>query len=481
MGNVFLAVFIAIIGLCLIEFTSKLEFGMLESGVSSTDLPPTTVDENLADTQQSTSKFPSRPTPKFWLYTESTSMHMFELIEKVLLRLGLEKIEMDTTAIHDDWDFVWSFDYIKNISFNYQQLKFHQKINHIPGISLITSKDFLSTYTNSKYVPKGFRVAKDLIDYAEKNPNTRFVQKLTSSRGVSLKNVSEIKFAKYGRHLETFAQVFVEDPMLIAGHKFDFNIFVVIASVNPLRVYYYEHNTHFRFCPLPYDHNDFSNSGTYIVDDSHIQGSSFPEMNKYFTSSYTLKEAFDVIMKEKGHESTKVIYDQVEDCIRTILLEKEDFFIKEIDRTKANYGKFHFFELIRFDFLVDAGMKLHLMEVNLSPNLHAIGKNLQCKPMFQSVIYNYLNLVGVGSYLDKEHIGKFRDDEEEFLVHDSFISVNQADCMERCKDSCGLEVCQLCLHCMSTNQKYDLKIAYLEHVNIGEMKRILPPASVRQL
>lgn len=468
MSSIFLVIFVITTGFTLLNYTSKLA---KETTHQNEEIKSQSPVETEIKTQLKA--------PKFWFYTELNTRHQFELMEKVLLKLGLEKIEMDTKSIHNDWDFLWSFEYINNIPINYRELNFYQKINHIPGISMITAKDFLSTYTNSKYVPKGFRNKKDLKAYAKKYPSTRFVQKLTTNRGITLKNVTEIEFDESSGTLTNFAQVYVEDPLLIAGHKFDFNIYVVIASVNPLRVYYYSQNTHFRFCPLPYDHNDFSNTGTYIVDDSHIQGTSFPEMQKFFNQSYTLKEGFDAIMREKGYSDTKMIYDQVEDCIRTILIEKEKYFIQEIAKFDASYGKMHFFELVRFDFLIDASLNLHLMEVNLSPNLHAVDKNIQSKPLFESVIYNYMNLVGVGTYLSKNHIGKFEDDEEEFLCHDSSISVNPEACMgSQCKESCGSEICMLCLHCMTNTLKYDLKMAYLEQMNAGEMKRIVPPENV---
>jgi tubulin monoglycylase TTLL15 len=420
--------------------------------------------------------------PKFWLFTTQKTNFVLQPMEKILLKLGLVKTEVNTTSMetmHDDWDFVWSFEYISFIPFNYSALKPYQRINHIPGIGHLTSKSDLATYTNSKYVPNGFKNFQDLKAFADKNPNTRFVQKLSTNRGVSLKNVSEVTFGSELGSDGSFAQVFVENPLLINGHKFDFNIFVAITSVNPVRVYYYEKNYHFRFCPLPYDPNNFEDTRSYVIDESHIPGSDFPEMQKYFNNSYSFKEAFDEIMREKGVD-TKVIYDQVEDCIQSVIMSKEQLMLKEIERINPKYGKVHFFELVRFDFLIDANLKLNLMEVNLSPNLYANDKIINNQPLFESVIYNYLNLVGVGTYVGtKNHIQEFKADEEPFLCNNDGITVNIGVCMGNiCREFCELEVCELCLHCLSRSMLWDVKMAYLEHLNIGEMKRVVPPSNV---
>lgn len=419
--------------------------------------------------------------PKFWFFTILNTTHMFESIEKILLKLGLEKIEVNATStetLHVDWDFLWSYDYIWHIPLNYSALKKHQKINHIPGMPYVTSKSHLAMFTNSKYVPKGFTDMKSLKEFAEENPSVKFVQKMNSNRGVSLKNASEIEF---GTGLEgSFAQIFIENPLLIAGHKFDFNIYIAITSVDPLRVYYYGKDSHLRFCKLPYDPKNFTDSGTYVIGDEYFSAKKFPKIQKYLNNSYSRKDAFEEIMKEKGLD-TKIIYDQIEDCIRSIFMSKEQFFIQEIAKLAPTFGKLHFFELVRFDFLIDESLKLHLMEVNMSPNFYSRpSKDVGIlQHLHETVIYNFLNLVGVGSYLKKNHIQTFKDDEEDFLCHVNSLTVSPKVCMKNiCQESCDLPECELCWNCLSSNLKMDMKNSYMEHLNIGEMKRVVPPSVV---
>lgn len=61
----------------------------------------------------------------------------------------------------------------------------------------------------------------------------------------------------------------------------------------------------------------------------------------------------------------------------------------------------HFFELARFDFLLDENLNVYLVEVNMSPNL------TPAEPRFESnaitneqIVHDTLQLVGAGSYSD---------------------------------------------------------------------------------
>ena len=426
---------------------------------------------------------PPRSVRRAWLHHKSKNPNVFESIEKILVKLGLETIEIDASSnetLHYDWDFLWSFEnpdvHLKLL--NYSNFEFYQKVNHIPGNFLLTSKSILSTVSRSKFIPRGFMDKDELKSFAEKNPKARFVQKLKGNRGVALKNSSQIDFSVDKKFNEQyFAQVFVEDPFLLDGHKFDFNIYVVITSVDPLRVYYYAKNIYVRVCKLPYNPNDFSELDSYVISDSFIPGFEFPVIKHYFERGYTYKDAFDMYLKDRGEDPQK-IYNQVEDCIQSTIHVHESKFKEYIANSKAKYGKHHFFEMYRFDFLIDAKLKLHLMEINLSPNLHAGPKIRHNRHIMESAIYNYLNLVGVGSYLKNKRIRMFEPDDEDFLVHDNSISVQPEVCMsEKCMNSPD-ENCQLCVPTMNADLKFDLKMAYLEHMNLGDMKRVIPPKNV---
>lgn len=62
-----------------------------------------------------------------------------------------------------------------------------------------------------------------------------------------------------------------------------------------------------------------------------------------------------------GKDATK-IWDQLEDAIRVVCLEKESM----IKNLMKNYkSKTNFFEMARFDFVVDNNLNVFIMEVNI--------------------------------------------------------------------------------------------------------------------
>ena len=65
------------------------------------------------------------------------------------------------------------------------------------------------------------------------------------------------------------------------------------------------------------------------------------------------------------------------------------------------------------------------------------------------------------------------------ICHEESLTVNPEKCLYYpCKESCKLEECQTCWHCMSQNQKYDLHLSYRETKHRGSMKRVFPPSKV---
>lgn len=55
--------------------------------------------------------------------------------------------------------------------------------------------------------------------------------------------------------------------------------------------------------------------------------------------------------------------------------------------------------MLRFDFILDEDIDIHLLKVKLSPTLHAEGKSSQLETLFEQIAYNLFNIVGIGSHL----------------------------------------------------------------------------------
>ena len=82
---------------------------------------------------------------------------------------------------------------------------------------------------------------------------------------------------------------------------------------------------------------------------------------------YTLKETLNHHIKSvMGPEAPAKMWNTIYDIIRDVYSSKEKLYLKAINKYPHKRA---FFELVRFDFLLDSKMNVHLMEVNMSPNL----------------------------------------------------------------------------------------------------------------
>ena len=175
-----------------------------------------------------------------------------------------------------------------------------------------------------------------------------------------------------------------------------------------------------------------------------------------------------------GAEALDKMWTTINDIIVEVYQEKES----ELKKAIQNYPhKRAFFEMVRFDFVLDAKLHLYLMEVNMSPNLstkHFASNRL----LYEQVIYNLLRLVGIGRPgLHTASLLSSSREEEEMQVSDKDISVSPDQCSSKqCSEAqaCDQWACRLCQQCLSSEEVEFLKMAYLEHANRHACKRLYP-------
>ncbi|XP_070505704.1 probable tubulin polyglutamylase ttll-15 [Chironomus tepperi] len=411
--------------------------------------------------------------PKYWFHhAKGPEYHyIFEIVETILNRLSFQKIEMEMTTFHYNWDILWSYQThdVLQLPVDWSKLQVHQKINHIPGNHVLVSKSIFGTTTDSKYVPKAFIDVEKLKEYAAAHPEKKFVLKSKSNRGVRLEKVSEMNFKEH--YLDDFAQEFIDNPLLFDGHKFDFAVYAVITSFQPLRTYYYTNNMLLRFCPKPYNISDPTDTDSYVVSDTKTPVWEFNGTKKYFDHGYSTKDAFEGFLKGIGVDVGK-IWKNIEDCIRSVIMMKEKDFIhwtKVTGTTKHNH-----FELVRFDMILDANMDLHLIEVNQHPNLYPSANFIKNRFLYENLIFNLFNLIGVGTTYNKENLKIPSMDVEQMIADGHSLNVSPETCLSSlCENSCDGD-CMFCRKCLSDDDIYDQLQAYREQMNLGHFKRVFP-------
>lgn len=242
----------------------------------------------------------------------------------------------------DDWDVLWSFEYPFSKSLIHQKTKLfeplfkmnytflpHQRVNHFPGIAQITNKVMLGTQTKSKYILPTFTFP-DMIDefdkYVMSHPSDKFIEKNYNNRGVQIVALDEIE---YDASLKIY-QPFMANPFLIDGHAFDFGVYVLITSVNPLRIYRYATENFIRFCPEEYQPFDAEDTDKYVVDGDHLSAFEMPSFEELYENyGYSFKLIFEHIIREKGF-SVEKFWQNIDDAISTVILQNEKHIIKAV-------------------------------------------------------------------------------------------------------------------------------------------------------
>ncbi|XP_070505805.1 probable tubulin polyglutamylase ttll-15 [Chironomus tepperi] len=355
-------------------------------------------------------------------------------------------------------------------------IKPNQRINHFPGTPSMGNKRAFVTTVNSEYVLPAFSFPRDeekFQKYIKENPNARFVEKNYDNRGVQL--VSKDAIQKVLDRKNKFIQVFLENPLLIDGHIFDIGIYVLITSIDPLVIYRYKPECLFRFCSEPYHPFDPKNLKQYVIADNKKHAwnmKSFQRLDGHY--NFNNLDIFKNYLRNNGHD-VEALFKKFDDAIIEAVALKVR---KLIEATQKECKKFkctkdNFFELFRFDFMVDDKLNVYLLEINMSPNLTPSKKEYERNGIhYEHVVYNTLRLIGAEGFVELNE--ELRNSQIYSLPQN--IAIDAQACSE-CDDKCESESCYLCLPCMSEDEREYLQRFYREHNRRGEFKRIFPSAA----
>ncbi|EDV93859.1 GH18061 [Drosophila grimshawi] len=389
--------------------------------------------------------------------TEEHLVHVLDLLQ----RFGYERVEL----ANGDWDLLWAHDYPFTRNPSLKQLGDHQLVNHLPGCGYLTNKVDLCT-TRLPFLPRAFRLPgqrDEFLEYAAAHPDVLFVQKHNEHRHIKVKAPNDIDL----KSNKSFVQEFIQRPFLVDGFKFDIGVYVVITSVNPLRVYIYNGDVLFRYCPVKYYPFDAENQDKYVVADDYLPSWEVPSLRKYYNSyGGSMRTSFEAYVRDQ-HKDPSQIWTQVEHIIRTTILSKE----QDITNSLRAYKTHKFFDLLRFDLFIDEDLKVYLMEANMSPNL----SSAHFKPnalLYEQVLYSALNLVGIRPVTDS---GTGSSKLSEIVTADKNLATGLNNCANNdCNKSCNKAECSLCVPCLSGTEYEMLRSAHDEHLHRIDMKRIFP-------
>ena len=188
---------------------------------------------------------------------------------------------------------------------------------------------------------------------------------------------------------------YIDNPLLINGHKSDLRLYVLVTSYDPLLIYIYEEGL-VRFATVKYD-----NTGKNLWNPCmHLCNYS---INKYH-SDYV--KSADPDLDDQGHKwslsaflkhlranniDTVQLMQSIEDVVIKSIVSVE-FAVNSASKMFVPHRN-NCFELYGFDILIDSDLKPWLLEVNLSPSLNTEAPiDMKIK---SAMISDLLSLVGI--------------------------------------------------------------------------------------
>lgn len=168
-------------------------------------------------------------------------------------------------------------------------------------------------------------------------------------------------------------QRYLDNPLLMGGFKFDLRLYVVVTSVDPLRIYLFEEGIT-RFCTAKYSLGNTSNRFGHLTNYSiNKKNSSFVEnenaLQENVGSKWSLSALLKHLVAEKVLQDPDILRARIRDVIcKTIIAAEAHLtplhhqFVKKTQNLKC-------FELFGFDLMLDAQLNPWLIEVNVSPSL----------------------------------------------------------------------------------------------------------------
>ncbi|KAL7013776.1 hypothetical protein ACKWTF_015571 [Chironomus riparius] len=381
----------------------------------------------------------------------------------------------------DDWDLLMSIDspfYLPGeqshelyVDIDRYPFKQHQKVNHFPGMEILGGKSYMSrNNAHLEYILPSFILPKNkkkLQKFMDENPDVKLIEKNIFNRGVSVVEKKDIIYDDS----DYFYQQFMDKPFLIDGHAFDFGVFVLITSFDPVRIYRYDADVLFRFCKLNYHPFDPKIIDKYVVQEGMHPPFEMPTFNDaYKMFEFPIIKHFEKIIADKGFV-VKKFWNKIDDAIVKIVRNSEPYITKT---TKSyNYSTHHFYELVRFDFILDENLTPYVMEVNMSPNITpARKKDEEYAKIYEQLVYNLVKMIGGGSYF--EFMTRFNDSDV-MIANRKNIAVNIESCLKyECHRSCESKKCKLCLPCIDEENIFQMREAFREHSYEGNFRRIFP-------
>jgi len=304
-------------------------------------------------------------------------------ITPVVVRRTILNSNFKLVRKSNEWCGTWG-KHMKSLCF--KTLREYQKINHFPGTFQIGRKDrlwknlfrLMAKFGKKEFgfIPRTYVLPQDnklLRSAWEKNCGKErwIVKPPASARGTGIKVIH--KWTQIPKKCPLVVQKYIADPYLINGNKFDLRLYVLVTSINPLRIYMYD-NGLVRFASVKYSNEMSSLTDRYM----HLTNYSINKLSSQYTQNedasacqghkWSVQALWTYLEQERGVD-VKALWDTLVDLVIKTIISGESA-ISQL--TSANLAsRYCSYELFGIDVLFDENLKPWLLEVNISPSLHS--------------------------------------------------------------------------------------------------------------
>lgn len=289
----------------------------------------------------------------------------FRSILEAMMEADVSIEDKESTAM-----LVWH-DSLKECDF-FGPLKPWQVVNRIPSINILCRKcpytrviqrmqpSFPNLYN---FLPKSFILPIQLQDFLQERKmsgDTYIYKPDGGSKGCGILIFKPTdKFEVPHENKLAVAQKYI-DSYLIDGTKFDLRLYVLIASINPLRIYVYR-NGLARFCSEKFETGTAFSQLTNVSLNSENPEADISEISQLVSDIFPRMEAMGVNIEE--------VWNRIDNAIVSTVIAAHEFLSRseEIYCPKTGYSRC--FHLLGFDILLDRDLNPWILEVNNRPSL----------------------------------------------------------------------------------------------------------------
>lgn len=264
----------------------------------------------------------------------------------------------------------------------FEQLAPGKTVNHIPGNNALTVKSLLyRTLSDARerweaqggiageragrlaFFPRTFAMPHDyhaLQHEAARRPRQRWILKpKNAARGKDIRVLDDVARVPVGERW--MVQEYVGNPHTIEGCKYALRLYVLITSVEPLRVYLYREGSA-KLASEPYDPDNIGNVYAHLTN---------PDVNARNTAAAAPVRFLPLAdyrgrLRAQGHDDT-ALFERLHDLVTLTAIAAREAMRRRCGEVKADTRGCY--ELLGLDCLVDTDLNPWLMECNLSPSL----------------------------------------------------------------------------------------------------------------